>query len=439
MKLLYIFSFKKNSLFYCRMLRCGILSLIRSCSIQSSRFYRDRKIYAGDEAGFRHQKREMGDADLFMEDPEGSYEADFSKAPATMREHEREMQRQKEKIKSKIIERKYFRTKKQPSFLTWAEKEQIRHLNQQDPDEWTVQHLSDSFPATEDVIIKILKAKWSPNDMKRIRAHDESVKKNWQAFKAKKLDNLNPDLIEHLAKFSQRKFDSKRNAYVLSKNDQITFKFPKAKRSQEFSHIISSCKPLMKAKEIAENKSKEIEAGEKGNSVMVSETSIEPQVDLPKNLRSRSMTFDELQKKLGIDKVKADEDDFHVGFPKEPNSLKPMDKPSNNNCAVGMEDFEEIDLNYSQYGKKLPENESVSNESNTQIVNLSTAPISKYVSKTGDAESLTIPDDSEPYIDKIVIPSKVKKKGAMYKVNDSFYDDNGDFLFRVPGLDAVYY
>lgn len=422
------------------MLRCGILSLIRSSSIQSSRFYRNRKIYAGDEAGIRYQKREIGDADLFMEDPEGSYEADFSQVPPTMREHEREMERQKEKIKSKIIERKYFRTKKQPSFLTWAEKEQIRHLNQQDPDEWTVQYLSDSFPATEETIIKILKAKWTPTDMKRIRVHDESIKKNWQAFKAKKFDNLDPDLIEHLAKFSQRKFDSKHNAYALTKNDQITFQFPKAKRSQEFSHIISSCKPLMKAKNIAEKKREQIEAGEKGNSVMVSETaSIEQKVDLPKNLRSRRMTFDELQKKLGIDKEKADEDDFHVGFPKEPNSSKPTDKRSNNNCAVGMEDFEEIDLDYSKYSKKLPEADLVSDESNTQIVNLSPAQMSKYVSKSGDAESLIIPDDSEPFIDKIVIPSAVKKKGAMYKVNDSFYDDNGDFIFRVPGLDAVYH
>lgn len=34
----------------------------------------------------------------------------------------------------------------------------------------------------------------------------------------------------------------------------------------------------------------------------------------------------------------------------------------------------------------------------------------------------------------IRIPKKVWKEGYTYKVKDCFYDDNGDFLYRVPGL-----
>lgn len=34
----------------------------------------------------------------------------------------------------------------------------------------------------------------------------------------------------------------------------------------------------------------------------------------------------------------------------------------------------------------------------------------------------------------IQIPRKVWKEGFTYKVKDCFYDDNGDFLYRVPGL-----
>jgi len=34
----------------------------------------------------------------------------------------------------------------------------------------------------------------------------------------------------------------------------------------------------------------------------------------------------------------------------------------------------------------------------------------------------------------IRIPKKVWKEGYMYRVNDCFYDDNGEFLYRVPGL-----
>lgn len=402
------------------MLRYGILSSIRSCSIQSSRFYRDKKTYAGDEAGFRRQKKEFGD--LWEDDPESIYEADFSKAPNVMREHENEMERHREKVKLKMIERKYFRIKKQPSFLTWAEKEQIRHLHQQDPEEWNIERLSESFPATVDTILKIIKAKWTPNNMKRVRTHDESIKKNWEAFKANKLENMDPELKEHLSKFSQRKFNSSENAYALSKNDQIEFKFPKP-RHQEFSHIISSCKPLMKAKEITKN-SEQIEAGENGSSVMVSETSVMQQkVELPKKLRLRNMTFAELQKKLGTDKKNADEDDFHVSFPKEPNSVKSLNTHGNINHDVGLEDFEEIDLNYSQHPNELSEIEEPK--------------LKKYAGKEVDAKSLTNSDEPVPFIDKIVIPPEVRKKGAMYQVSDCFYDDKGDLLFRVPGYESV--
>lgn len=425
----------------CRMLRCGILSLIRSSSIQSSRFYRYHKKGSDDLAGVRHRKKALGDDDVeaFMEDSEEEYEADFEKLPATMREHEREMERQREKIKLKIIERKYFRTKQQPSFLTWAEKEQIRHLNRNDPEQWNVQRLAESFPATTDTILKILKAKWTPNSMKRVQTHDESIKKNWQAFKANKFENLDPELKEHLEKFSQRKFSSLKNAYALSKNDQIKFQFPKPKH-QEFSHIISSCKPWMKATEIAENKSEQIEADERGNmALMVNETSMAQKIELPINFRSRNMRCDEIQKKLGIDVEKTDEDNFHIGFPKEPNSVKSLHKQSNIKPAIGLEDYEEIDLCYSQYSKESSEVESVSDEGDVQIINMSPAQkITKYEVK---AKSSNISDglDLEPFVDKIVIPAEVRKKGAMYKVNDCFYDDNGYFLFKVPGLDSVWY
>lgn len=424
------------------MLRCGILSLIRSSSIQPSRFYKDKKTYAGDRAGFRRQMDELGDADLFEEDPEGSYEADFSKVPQVFRESQMEMKRQKEKVKLKIIEKKYFRVSKQPSFLTWAEKEQIRHLNQQDPQEWNVERLSESFPATEDVIIKILKAKWTPVDMKRVRVHDENVKKNWQAFKANKFEDLDPELKEHLAKFSQRKFNSSKNAYALSKNDQIEFKFPKPKH-QEFAHIVLSCKPLKKAKEIAEDKSEQIEAGERGSSVMINETSMEAQeVEMPKKLRFQNIRFDELQKKLGIVEVKADEDDFHIGFSQESNSKKSPIEQNNLNRAVCLEDFEEIDLNHSENPKELSEIESVSYESDAKIVDMSPKQemhVNKYVKKEVNVKSFNASVDLEPYIDKIVIPKEVRKKGGMYRVNDCFFDDNGEFLFKVPGLESAWH
>lgn len=43
-------------------------------------------------------------------------------------------------------------------------------------------------------------------------------------------------------------------------------------------------------------------------------------------------------------------------------------------------------------------------------------------------------NDMTDYPLAIRIPKNVWKEGFIYKVNDCFYDDNGDFLYRVPGL-----
>lgn len=42
--------------------------------------------------------------------------------------------------------------------------------------------------------------------------------------------------------------------------------------------------------------------------------------------------------------------------------------------------------------------------------------------------------DMENQPDRIKIPKEEWKKGSLYKVNDCFYDDKGQFLYRVPGL-----
>lgn len=35
---------------------------------------------------------------------------------------------------------------------------------------------------------------------------------------------------------------------------------------------------------------------------------------------------------------------------------------------------------------------------------------------------------------RIHIPRKLYRKGATYRVDDSYYDDDGEFLYRVPGM-----
>lgn len=52
----------------------------------------------------------------------------------------------------KKIEQKYFKSSPTPNMLTWAEKEQIRYLHNDNPSHWTPEKLAASFPALPDII-----------------------------------------------------------------------------------------------------------------------------------------------------------------------------------------------------------------------------------------------------------------------------------------------
>jgi len=66
------------------------------------------------------------------------------------------------------------------------------------------------------------------------------------------------------------------------------------------------------------------------------------------------------------------------------------------------------------------ENVEASLQENTRII--SRKEVSEYIDTMND------------YPLAIRIPKSVWKEGYVYRVNDCFYDDNGDFLYRVPGL-----
>lgn len=62
-------------------------------------------------------------------------------------------------LKEKIVEKKEkdFYGPKMPNLLTWAARAQIKYLNESDPENWTPKILAQSFPVTEDTILKILR------------------------------------------------------------------------------------------------------------------------------------------------------------------------------------------------------------------------------------------------------------------------------------------
>lgn len=375
-----------------------------------------------DQAGLRIQQGILNDWKALEQDPELTYDADFMQVGQSYREHEQEMASKKEQLKYYVIRSKYFKTKKQPNFLTWAEKEQIRHLNKEDSDEWTPEKLAESFPAVEEVIIKVLKANWTPSDMKRIQKHDENVRKNWELFKSGEIKDLDSDVVDHLKKFSNRNFDSIKNSYVQTNNDQIKFKFPQPK-SKEFLQIVSSCKKTNTNKAIDDSSKPQFEGKPK---LLVNQSIDDVQLKLPKQHSTRKMTYDQLTKSIRSSNTDGnDEMHLSVSLPKGETSIKSDGKSADVTEESTPNDSKEID------------NIQESQENN--VINLTAADLSsskkvqKFAVKTSSLANVS--QDVVPAIQhKINIPPRLRKKYAVYRLYDCFYDDNGGFMYRVPGL-----
>lgn len=99
-----------------------------------------------------HHQMEIFDYDKSMNVEEiEELENDFSGLGMAHKDHEREITRMKEKEKLQIVYQKYFK-KNMPNFLTWNDREQIKFLHRTNPEEWTLEKLSESFPALPNVI-----------------------------------------------------------------------------------------------------------------------------------------------------------------------------------------------------------------------------------------------------------------------------------------------
>lgn len=302
----------------------------------------------------------------------------------THRQHEKEAAKMRDFDHTMLVGRKYFKSKS-PNFLTFAEKEQIRKLHEDDPEKYTLDKLSQSFPADPKTISILLRNRWTPKDTKRVQKHDESVKRNWTAFKEGKLE-IDPMLAQHLKKFAVRNFQHLAQPPPYKK---IGIEVPKPK-GNEFLSIITSCK---KYAEIAESVTS-------GRPLRV------------RKIESEETRFPDLKQNL--------DDEITL-------RMDGREEFSRKNITL-----EELQRQAPHY--KLPNSEvkEVSYEEYTP--KFKTAAIVKE--KKGGLSEFKAEVESKQEIQEFIkIPKKVWKRGKIYQVRDCFYTDDGEFLYRVPGLE----
>ncbi|KAK9884536.1 hypothetical protein WA026_007377 [Henosepilachna vigintioctopunctata] len=325
------------------------------------------------------------------------FEANFETIHHSHKEHMIELEAQREKLKYDIVKQKYFKNK-YPNFLTWHDKEQIRLLHSRDPEEWNVDKLSDGFPALPEVIKKIVKSNWNKKSLAKIRNHDTTVQENWRKLKNNEFKDLPSYLVEHLKKFSGR--DLNFNSYDHFKaNDRIEFNSTNV--STEFSDIITSYETLKKISS-QQNDSKKIEIDLNENSKEKRSNEEEDTYIAGTIKNKHSMTLDYLKNKI--------ENDLKTGL------------------QASYTDIQIVKSIETDTNEMLESAENSSSLNQLVSVKYNTGSIAELDEKSKvDYAHLVYPE-------KITIPKSILKKGYTYKLNDCYYDSDGQFLYRVPGM-----
>uniref|UniRef100_A0AAG5CZ92 Neurite outgrowth-associated protein n=1 Tax=Anopheles atroparvus TaxID=41427 RepID=A0AAG5CZ92_ANOAO len=320
-------------------------------------------------------------------------EPDFHQVHKSHKQYEAEQAQYRDRLQTWIVGNKYFKSK-QLNFLTWSEKEQIRYLHAFDPEEWSIDKLTESFPADRYTVAKIVKTKWQPKDNKRMERHDAAVKENWLMFRSGRIQNIDPGFAQHLNKFVQRNV-AKAGELEMKMGSKRLYEIRPLPEG-EFSAIVTSCKKYQ-TKEKATDSQQDLLLGD-GEQLERNELLLSP--DAPKQdtflmgeiKHTQHITMSEMKKRESID---------------------------SNDCIKLDADYEGLELG-TEIMDKLA---NITAKNNSTVL----------ADSSYDARAKT----KEGIREFIRVPKKLYKKGATYQLDDCFYDDDGEFLYRVPGMTRI--
>lgn len=377
------------------------------------------------------------------------------------------MIKSKRSLKNQIVATKYFKKNKDPNFLTSVEKDQILKLHRSNPEEWTVEMLSQSFPALPDTIKKILKSNWSYKSVERIMRYDAVVINNWKLFQIGKL-SVSPLLQEHLAKFQDRKIPLLNRHLLAEKLIPPKSELPKPK-STFFTNIVQSYLDQNRNDQcndkILQNSTEEItdknllnntidnniiskSMPDKGN-LMKEKISHKNNIALIGNDSGsfkKKMTFNEFAKKE-LARIYAESPEEGITLMNAyKNQLKKLDNTfsdTNDNIVQsqhikGLEEKVEV----VEEKKELNSSNSLTLNQEKTLISLKNSEPPKLVPTDKIDVNLdthvkawnTKIDKHELYSRPIQIPKNIYQRGKTYRISDCYYDDDGEFLYRVPGV-----
>ncbi len=364
-----------------------------------------------------------------------------------------------------IMLKKRFSGPKDPDLLTWSERQVIAHLHAEDPATWTVERLAESYPATEEVIRRYSRKKNTVGTTpKIIRKIDGRVRENWAKLAAGKLE-MSEALSERLdkvgidskaARARLKKLDSgearEMEERMLEENRKLLEAPPTQVKCGEFGEILRSYQVKVEAKEkrlalaAAAEKPEEKQKSLQGSVEVRSPGLFDPQSefqpgsfgDVPSPYRDTAL-------------VNAKDDGFgDRNMTAEEFKDRSLRKESKFSSWIGENERSPVKAAYREW----VEEELAKDDAASKVQRRLTAeevlvdrealysPVSKYsaveTEDDGEWEGRAVKIDSavkpglEYVPDKIDIPRDKYRRGAIYESNKCFYDDGGNFLYRVP-------
>ncbi|GFQ69619.1 uncharacterized protein TNCT_269231 [Trichonephila clavata] len=376
-------------------------------------------------------------------------EDDFGKAIARSvlhRDAARKSKDHKSFVKKQIIQKKFFKFEVETNLLTYAAKQQIRYLNQLNPEEWNPETISQCFPITVQGVKKLLKSNFELRSPEKIKEHDAEVERRWEILKS----GQHSDSITFC---TQRMWDEGK---IIKENYRGNPNFPNESIKEkkiikegkkvigEYSAIIQQYIDYKKEKD-AKNKltytNSELQVKDDSKNSLNNKKSKKPVTML--NMKKYYIDDEKEVKNVDMFATKR-----AVKF----RSVEETDIQHNQfklNLKEEISHKSELDSKYDKWIQKqsvvddkpqIPVKSANIKEMFTKVPKFSKDNIELKGENSSNGKQFYIYDDKHGYQypagknvkRKITIPAKLRKEGNIYKIGQCVYDEDGELLYKIP-------
>lgn len=373
------------------------------------------------------------DADAFFErvDPkvldeiyrshDGNFEPEVNDLETAYLEYDRERSSLRVKTNREKMVRKHFAftVKKELNLLTYAEKEKIRYLHESDPEQWNAEALSRSFPISEEGVTNIIKSSYRANSLEQIHTHDQQLIERLRKIKSGEIP-LTDELKAKLRIRNQIPIQPGLGTFATT-----NFSVPKKPLGQ-FGKLVAMPKANSKVEKNSDRPRQHSNALEPYGHH--EEERIQENEFRQLEINSNSpMTLSEFENKVksGLEKNRITptaEVDYLLHI-KEKAALSELLKADDTQNEVELNKPAVDD--YVHFGKVPKYKNYVSQEK----VGLNVEKGQPYIYEPETGYQKPFANTSSA--DTITIPAGKRKPGSVYRVGDSYYDEDGEFLYRV--------